>query len=33
MSPVIVITRFVLGIKLNPQSGALPQVNDRIERK
>lgn len=33
VSHVIVITRFVLDIKLNPQSGALPGVDGRIERK
>lgn len=33
VSHVIVITRFVLDIKLNPQSCALPGVDGRIERK
>lgn len=33
VSHVIVITRFVLDIKLNPQSGALPGEDGRIERK
>lgn len=33
VSHVIVITPFVLDIKLNPQSGALPGVDGRIERK